>query len=127
MAADHSRQPSKQAPTHRLDISLTIEADYRKRGVFPRLRSDAAEKRTGTNLRFTVPLKFARAVQKDAKARREEATRGMAHAYSALISQLRIALDHGDLDDPGEAPQQLAAAAAPSPGGKPRPPRVLIE
>lgn len=103
--ADASVRSPQQLASVVLVISLTIEGDYRNRGAFPGLRIDSAEKRSGTNLIFRVPVGFAREVLDDARARRDEigGGRGLYQAYRALAKNLQFSLDRADgvKDDPG--------------------------
>jgi len=104
--AEHASIYPESAPTYRLALSLTIEADYRNRGVFPGLRIEAATKRAGTWLYFDVPVDFARSVLEDAQERykeRADMPRGRPAAYTALIRNLGVALDaaEGVTCDPG--------------------------
>ena len=88
-----------------LMLTPALEADYRNRAAFPGLRSDQAEKRSGTTSIFYVPIAFAREVLEDAKDRMQElgSGRGVYQAYRALAEHMKRGIDRaeGVQPDPG--------------------------
>lgn len=86
-------------------LSISIEADYRDRGVFAALRIVTAQRRSGTRLLFRVALDVAREVLADALGRKNElgGGRGVYQAYRALVRYLAREVDEaeGVQEDPG--------------------------
>jgi hypothetical protein len=74
---------------NQIHITLLIESDYRKRGVFPMLRLDQASKVSGSMIVFeNITMNLVLALKADAEAQRGFATRSMKLAYGAIVKQM---------------------------------------
>jgi hypothetical protein len=86
-------------------LTISLDADYRARDVFPELRAEYAVRRSGTQLLFVVPIETAQAVLKDSKERMGQlkSLRGVYQSYRALAARLTDQFDESDgvSPDPG--------------------------
>lgn len=108
MEATQDSKADEQCPTITVQITATVERDYKRRGVFWKLRLGRADQIVnGATGRYALPLQEAKAVLADAEEQHRAGSdvRGMRKAYSSLVYSLSRAIREeerkGLWDDPG--------------------------
>lgn len=115
--ADANRIPCNELIVD-VNISATIERDYRRRNVFPALRLENTPRFINATGVHSVSIVEAETILKDAEAQRGDRSlpRGTPKAFSSLVEKLTAAIKSakGLWDDPGieEMRQRLQESPA---------------
>lgn len=83
---------------NRVHISLLIESEYRKRGVFPMLRFENAKVYGATLHFFNIPFDMVRLIKEDADEQYKVGNRRLKIAYGAVSNQMRTIIRRPEID-----------------------------